>query len=140
LKIPIPREDLPEEDDGFTSGRRLVALGLMALALLQGVVGLLEPRRFPGWQLFRRFDRFEYSMVDRSGRAVDVRDYLPSRAYWIGSCTIPIAVGLWLARTRPETAPLSGTLVVWDGGVARRHRFLITGDAIAVDPPLAERP
>ncbi len=126
--------------DDFTPGRRLVALGLMALGFLQGVVGLLEPRRFPGWQLFRRVDRFEYSMVDRSGRAVDVRDHLPSRAYWISTRTIPIAVGLWLARTRPETAPLSGLLVVWDGGVARRHRFLITAEVVAIDPPLAERP
>jgi hypothetical protein len=79
-------------------------------------------------------------MVDRSGRAVDVREYLPSRAYWFANRTIPIAVGLWLARTHPEMAPLSGSLVVWDGGVARRHRFLITREVIAVDPPLAERP
>jgi hypothetical protein len=112
----------------------------MALALLQGMVGLLSPLRFPGWQLFRRIDRFEYSMVDRGGRSVDVRHYLPSRAYWIGSQTIPIAVGHWLARTRPEMAPLSGSLVVWDKGVARRHLFLITADAIAIDPPLPGRP
>ena len=112
----------------------------MALALVQGVVGLMAPRRFPGWQLFRRVDRFEYSMVDRGGRSVDVRDYLPSRAYWINSRAAPIAVGLWLARTHPEAAPLSGRLRVWDGGVARQHRFLISVDALVVDPPLQERP
>lgn len=129
----------PAEGDGFTPGRRFFALALMALSLLQGVAGLLEPRRFPGWQLFRNVDRFEYSMVDGSGRAVDVRDYLPRRAYWFITRTVPLAVGLWLARTRPEMAPLSGSLVVWDGKVERRHLFLITSEMIAIDPPLPER-
>lgn len=137
MSSPSPTSRDAHEGEGeFTWGRRLVAFGLMGLACLQGVVGLLEPRRFPGWQLFRKIDRFEYSMVDRGGRAVDVREYLPSRAYWMVSRATPIAVGLWLARTQPQRAPLSGRLVVWDGGVARQHRFLITADAIVVDPPL----
>ncbi len=53
---------------------------LLVLNVLYCVLAMTDDR-LPGWKMFASVERLDYSLRDRDGRALDVRDYLPRGAY-----------------------------------------------------------
>lgn len=106
---------------------RGLAYCLMILAVTQGIVGLVVPR-FPGWQMFKRVERFTYTLKDNRNRPVRVEDYLPERAYYLVSHRSVLAVGQWIAEREPDRTPLEGTLVLYEHGKPVRYRLRFPAD------------
>lgn len=86
------------------------------------IVGYFNPR-IPAWKMFKYIPRFSYEIEDRFGQSIDVRDYVQTRAYVIGSAKTPYEIAEWLAQTQPERLPIVGTIDVWRDGEVKQARF-----------------
>lgn len=107
----------------MTRRQRLIALLFVVLSGGHAVVGFID-LRVPAWQMFKTVDRYEYELFDASGDPVDLRDYVPHRAYLTHQVLIPM-IAAWVVRTHPQLAPLSGQLSVQDQETTRRFEVQV---------------
>jgi hypothetical protein len=94
-----------------TSAQRAVALTCLALMLVYAIVGFVPDAEFPTWQMYIAADRYTYTLRDRDGEAVDIRDCVTPDSYLIRH-ELPALIADWLAEARPELSPLTGTVTL----------------------------
>ena len=79
---------------------------LCAAILLLNIVCCTESSLMgvPAWGMFRRVDPLSYSLRDRRGRALDVRDHVAASQYIVSARQLSKIVG-FICRKEPERAP-----------------------------------
>ena len=104
--------------------KQIVAVSFMLVSVLQGLAGIWDAR-IPGWQMFKKMDRYTYDITDAQGASVDLRDYVFERAYSIVDLRSVFGISAWVAERYPDRAPLGGTLQVWNGEAWEDYRFRV---------------
>jgi hypothetical protein len=95
--------------------REIIAATAIAVLMTAPVLyGLLNPS-LPVWGLFRRFERFDYSLVDADGKSLRIGDFVQRRAYVTCDHRLVYLIGSWLVESGRARAPLWGRLNVWTG-------------------------
>jgi hypothetical protein len=89
--------------------RALLALNVLYCALAAAQEGL------PGWHMFESVEPIDYTLVDRSGVAVDVRTYLPKDAWLVDRSELH-AIVRFVCEKHPERAPFMFTDRAGGGG------------------------
>jgi hypothetical protein len=105
--------------------QRITACLVAALMTLPVVYGFMDPA-LPVWGLFRRFDRYDYALVDADGRSYRFNDYVQRRAYFTCDHRLVSRFAFWLVESGHARAPLWGRSKVWDdGGLPAAQEFRV---------------
>ena len=118
----------------MSHGKTVVAVLFMVASVAQALAGARDAR-IPGWQMFKKMDRYTYEIADAQGAPVELRDYVFERAYIIVDLRSVFGISAWVAERYPERAPLSGTLNVWNGEAWETYRFrVVDRDQMGIAP------
>ncbi len=85
------------------------------LSVSHAVSGFFIPG-FPAWTMFRNADRYSYSLFDRLGNSIRIRDHVQPRSYVICDQNNVYLIARWLAEREPRRMPMWGSVTNWTGG------------------------
>ncbi len=107
----------------MSRGQHVLAALSAALLTAHAIAGFYLPR-MPAWRMFAYADRYTVEAWDRAGTPVDLRAYVPARAY-VNHPHAAYEIAQWWARRHPERTPLVGIIMLYpdDGGPGRRTGF-----------------
>jgi hypothetical protein len=113
----------------------IIAAIVAVLLTAHAVYGFVDPS-LPMWGLFRRFDRFDYSLIDSEGNSFRLGDFVQQRAYHTCDHRLVYLIGSWLAESGRARPPIWGRITVWSGDVlptSTEFTIRLAGDKAAVE-------
>lgn len=103
----------------------IVAFFVAALSTAHTLYGFIDPN-WPVWGLFRKFDRYDYALVDATGKSIRLGDFVQHRAYFTCDHRLVYLMAAWLVESGHAQPPLWGRISVWtDYGDPRTDEFAV---------------
>ncbi|WP_372369289.1 hypothetical protein [Candidatus Uabimicrobium sp. HlEnr_7] len=113
----------------MTENNQFICIIIMTFSIIHCLSGVAV-RDMPAWKMFKNVDRYEYLLVDCNGQKINIRDYLPHRAYSINQCSVVTKIAKWWATKNPQRLPLQGKIKIWKFDRWNEHHFRINKQEI----------